>query len=36
MEMRFDLPAAADVEALRRTLAAIEEALRIDISLSPA
>ena len=36
MEMRFDLPAGADIEALRRTLAAIEEALHIEISLSPA
>ena len=34
--MRFDLPAGADIEALRRTLAAIEEALHIEISLSPA
>jgi glycine cleavage system transcriptional repressor len=36
MEMRFDLPPAADVEGLRRKLAAIEESLHIEIVLSPA
>jgi glycine cleavage system transcriptional repressor len=36
MEMRFDLPRAADVEALRRALAAIEHALNVEITLSPA
>ena len=36
MEMRFDLPATADVEALRRQLAAIENSLHIDITLAPA
>jgi glycine cleavage system transcriptional repressor len=36
MDMRFDLPRAADVEALRRELAKIEHALNIEISLSPA
>ncbi len=36
MEMRFVLPAGADVEALRRKLAGIEDALHIDIALSPA
>ena len=34
--MRFDLPRAADVEALRRQLAAIESSLHIEITLSPA
>jgi glycine cleavage system transcriptional repressor len=36
MEIRFDLPRAADPEGLRRKLEGIEESLHIDISLSPA
>ncbi|MBI4168328.1 MAG: hypothetical protein HY510_00170 [Acidobacteria bacterium] len=36
MEMRFDLPSGADVEALRRRLSAIENSLHIEITLSPA
>jgi len=36
MEMRFDLPRAADLEALRRKLQGIEESLHVDITLSPA
>jgi len=36
MEMRFDLPASADLEALRKQLIGIENALHIDITLSPA
>src|SRR2546422_10417285 len=36
MEIRFDLPRAADQEALRRKLEAIEESLHIDITPSPA
>jgi len=36
MEIRFDLPRAADPEGLRRKLEAIEASLHIDISLSPA
>ncbi len=36
MELRFDLPRAADVEALRKTLSGIEEALRVEITLTPA
>ena len=34
MEMRFDLPPSADVEELRRKLAAIEDSLHIEIVLS--
>jgi len=36
MEMSFELPRAADVEALRGRLAAIEQSLHIDITLAPA
>jgi glycine cleavage system transcriptional repressor len=36
MEMRFDLPANVDVEALRKKLGAIEDALHVEITLSPA
>ncbi|MFQ5876279.1 MAG: glycine cleavage system protein R [Acidobacteriota bacterium] len=35
MEIRFTLPGTADADALRRTLSAIEESLRIDITLQP-
>jgi glycine cleavage system regulatory protein len=36
MEMRFDLPAGADLDALRKRLSAIEDSLHIEIALSPA
>ncbi len=36
MEMRFDLPPSADVEALRKRLVAIEDGLHVEITLSPA
>ncbi len=36
MEMRFDLPPSADAEALRSKLGAIEDALHVEIILSPA
>jgi glycine cleavage system transcriptional repressor len=36
MEMRFDLPARADPEALRKRLSDIEDLLHIEITLSPA
>ena len=36
MEIRFDLPGKADVEALRRALAGVESSLHIDITLTPA
>jgi len=36
MEMRFDLPRAADLEGLRRKLQGIEESLHVDITLAPA
>ncbi|HEU4401382.1 MAG TPA: ACT domain-containing protein [Candidatus Polarisedimenticolia bacterium] len=35
MEMRFDLPVAANLEALRKKLADIENALHVDITLTP-
>jgi glycine cleavage system transcriptional repressor len=35
MDMSFELPAAADVEALRRRLGDIENELHIDITLTP-
>ena len=35
MEMTFDLPAAADIEALRARLDAIENSLHIDVTLAP-
>ncbi|MGH9748738.1 MAG: glycine cleavage system protein R [Candidatus Polarisedimenticolia bacterium] len=36
MEMRCDLPARADLDALKKKLDAIENALHIEITLSPA
>jgi len=36
MDLRFDLPPSADVEALRKQLRTIEAALHIDIALAPA
>jgi glycine cleavage system transcriptional repressor len=36
MEIRFDLPAQADVEALRKQLIALENALHVEITLQPA
>jgi len=36
MEIFFELPRAADLEALRGRLASIEQSLHIDITLSPA
>ncbi len=36
MEMRFDLPGKADVNALRKSLDVIESTLHIDIDLNPA
>ena len=36
MEIRFDLPRAADADGLAGTLRAIEESLHIEITLSPA
>ena len=36
MEIRFELPASADVEALRQQLSTVENSLHIEITLSPA